>query len=260
MLATTELRPRDLASNPQDTPSTTRIPANSAADYRWPVALLLIIGAILALPFDLVAAQFFMSDPFPGELRSLIHKAEFFGHAYGIMGIVFTIYLLCEHQRKNIPQLLATAFMAGVACDVFKILIHRVRPVDFSFAPGEASFLGLSFLHAESWGQLFASEYHSFPSAHTATAVAFAMALGTMFPRGAKWFLVLAGICAISRFDGGAHYVSDTFVGGLVGYTCGYWMLSKPVTAWFRRQRMEDWTTWPRGMSMLGAGVRTERS
>jgi membrane-associated phospholipid phosphatase len=202
--------------------------------FSWLLAMSLVIVAIVAIPFDVVLAQFFMSEPFPGELRNLIHKSEFFGHAYGILGIVFTIYLICEDRRRQLPRVLATAIAAGLLCDLVKILVHRVRPVDFSFASGESTFLGISFLHADSVGQIFESSYHSFPSAHTATAVAFAMALGAMFPQGARWFIVLSGLVAASRFDGGAHYVSDTFIGGLVGYAAGCWMLGQSwVSRWF---------------------------
>lgn len=198
------------------------------------VLLTLMVAALLALPFDVTLARFFMSDPFPGELRSLIHKVEFFGHGYGILGIAFTIYLLCEPKRKHLYRLLSTALLAGVMCDAIKLLFHRVRPVDFSFANGESTFLGLSFLHGESWSDVFNSAYHSFPSAHTATSVAFAIALGAIFPKAAKWFLTLAVTVAVSRFDGGAHYVSDTCIGGLIGYVAACWMLGNtPASRWF---------------------------
>ena len=185
----------------------------------------LLIAAAVAMPFDVPLARFFLSDPFPGELRSLIHKTEFFGHAYGIAGIAFTIYLLCEDRRRQLPRLLCTALFAGVACDFIKILVHRMRPVDFTFLPGDSTFLGISFLHAESFSDIFESAYHSFPSAHTATSIAFAFVLGAMYPKAAKWFLTLAITVAISRFDGGAHFVSDTCIGGLIGYLVACQML-----------------------------------
>lgn len=186
------------------------------------VTISLLALAALALPWDVSLAKFFMSDPFPGELRSLIHKTEFFGHAYGIAGIAFTIYLINESRRRQLARLLATAFLAGIACDIVKLLVHRTRPVDFSFAEGASTFHGLSFLHAESISQIFDSSFHSFPSAHTATSIAFAFALGAMYPKAAKWFLALGVMVAVSRFDGGAHFVSDTCIGGLLGYVSSY--------------------------------------
>lgn len=209
---------------------------NSAYQLRPLVVALLAAGAVVAFPFDVILSQFFMSDPLPGELRSLIHKTEFFGHGYGILGIAFTIYLISHSRRRELPRLLGTTAVAGILCDAVKMTVHRVRPVDFSFAAGESTFKGLSFLHAESFGQMFESSFHSFPSAHTATSVAFAMALGRMYPQASRWFLVLAATVAISRFDGGAHYVSDTFVGAIIGYATGCWMLgTSKVSAIFAR-------------------------
>lgn len=208
-------------------------PLQTNQRVKMSVVLTLAAGACLVMPWDVPIAAFFMSDPFPGEIRSLIHKTEFFGHAYGILGIAFTIYLLSEHRQRQLPRLLCSALVAGIACDVVKLLLHRTRPVDFSFAAGESTFLGLSFLHAESWGEVFNSAYHSFPSAHTATSVAFAIVLGAMYPKAARWFITLAVAVAISRFDGGAHYVSDTCIGGMIGYVVACWMLGE--TAWSRR-------------------------
>ena len=196
---------------------------------------LVVVGALLVavavLPFDVALARFFMSDPFPGELRSLVHKTEFFGHAYGIIGIAFTIYLLCDDRRRQLPRLLCTSLSAGLACNLVKMSLHRTRPVDYVFSSDDPTFLGLSFLHAETISEIFRSEFHSFPSAHSATAIAFAMVLGAMFPKASKWFLFLAIMVAISRFDGGAHFVSDTFVGGVIGYLVAWRMMSNSAVS-----------------------------
>ena len=199
----------------------------------WRIVLGLLAGALCFLPFDLWLARWFMGGNLPGELRNMVHKSEMFGHAYGVLGIALSIYFVAEHRRHQIPRLLASAFSAGLASDVVKILFHRVRPVDFSFAAGDWTFRGLSFLHVDSWGGIFDSQFQSFPSAHTATATGFAMGLAAMYPRAAKWFLFVAALCAASRFDGGAHFVSDTFIGGLVGYLCGVFVHGdNPVARW----------------------------
>ena len=201
----------------------TRESLSSHTKTNWWLIGGLLVAALLAMPWDVSLAQFFLSDPFPGELRSLVHKTEFFGHGYGILGISFTIFLLCEQRKRQLVRLLATAAGAGVACDLLKLLVHRTRPVDYSFEVGGDTFLGLSFTNAESIADIFSSSNHSFPSAHTATAVAFAMVLAAMFPKAKTWFLTLAAAVAISRFDGGAHFVSDTLVGASIGYVvaCG---------------------------------------
>ena len=203
---------------------------------RYAVIAGLGLCGLVVLPFDVPLASFFLADRLPGELRSLIHKTEFFGHIYGILGITLTIYLLDESKRRYLPRLLSVATAAGLACDVVKVFFHRIRPCDFSFGAGESTFLGLSFFHVESVHEIYQSSFHSFPSAHTATAVAFAMTLGCIYPKAARWFLVLAALVAVSRFEGGAHYVSDTCIGAIVGYVVACQFLAQgSVGSWFDR-------------------------
>ncbi len=203
---------------------------------RYPVLGCLLLLAVISVPFDVRLAQFFMQGHTPGELRSLIHKSEFFGHAYGILGIAVTMYLLDETRRRYLPRLLAAAFSAGIVCDVVKIMIPRIRPREFSFASGESTFLGLSFLHVDSVREIYESSSHSFPSAHTGTAVAFAMVLGCIYTKAARWFIVLAVLVALSRVDGCAHYLSDTCVGAVIGYVTACCYLGHGVVGqWFER-------------------------
>jgi hypothetical protein len=76
----------------------------------------------------------------------------------------------------------------------------------------------------------------SCPSAHVATAVAAALALGTVYPRGVRMFSLIAGFVAVHRIQTGAHFLSDTLWGAAVGYLA--WMLmyrSSFSGGWFDR-------------------------
>lgn len=235
-------------------------PQASPLHFHWPVAAILLVAALLILPFDVHLAQLFADGLIPGELRRAIHKTEAFGHIYGVLGIVITLYLVCVDQRRKLARLLSTAVLAGLSADIIKLMIHRIRPVDYSFSDdGASTFQGFSILNVDSFGQLFDSQLQSFPSAHTAVAVGFALALGAMFPAAARWFLILAAACAASRFDGGAHYVSDTLIGALVGYACAAWTMGETrLAARFTRyeratpEQWNFWSPWPnRGTSTL---------
>lgn len=179
---------------------------------------LLIVGGLAIMPLDVMLSRVFMDGLMPGELRAIFRRAEVFGHAYGIAGIAITIYLLDVSNRVRLPRLILNALAAGLSADLLKVMIWRLRPRGYDW-DGGPTFLGTIFT-SEHWelSYLLDSDRHSFPSAHTATAVAMAMTLSWMYPKGRMWFAVLAFLCAMNRIDGGAHFPSDVFFGAAVGY------------------------------------------
>jgi undecaprenyl-diphosphatase len=58
---------------------------------------------------------------------------------------------------------------------------------------------------------------HSFPSGHTATAVAGAIVLSSFVPRAAPLFAILAAGVAYSRLYVGAHFPLDIVGGAVIG-------------------------------------------
>lgn len=61
----------------------------------------------------------------------------------------------------------------------------------------------------------------SFPSGHSATAFAAAVAVGIFYPRLRRPLLALAAVVALSRVYLGVHYASDVLVGTLLGVLLG---------------------------------------
>ncbi|MGW5473510.1 phosphatase PAP2 family protein [Streptomyces chartreusis] len=57
----------------------------------------------------------------------------------------------------------------------------------------------------------------SFPSGHTAAAVAFTVAVACTWPAAGVWCAVPATMVAIERVQSGAHYPSDVVVGAVIG-------------------------------------------
>lgn len=62
----------------------------------------------------------------------------------------------------------------------------------------------------------------SFPSGHSATAFAVAVAVGLVHPRLRGPLLALAAVVALSRVYLGVHYVFDVVAGTLLGVAIGY--------------------------------------
>jgi undecaprenyl-diphosphatase len=88
---------------------------------------------------------------------------------------------------------------------VLKRLIGRVRPG----RENAGKFLGPSWKHA--------NFRESFPSNHTACAVALSALLSHYYPQAALTFWGLAVICALLRYVLDAHWPSDVVGGALVG-------------------------------------------
>ena len=113
--------------------------------------------------------------------------------------------------RVALPVGLAVAFAAIFAL-VLKRSIGRVRPG----RENAGRFLGPTLRHA--------SHRESFPSSHTACAVALSAMLARLYPEAALTFWALAGICGALRYLLDAHWPSDIVAGFIVGYVSSEFM------------------------------------
>ena len=117
-----------------------------------------------------------------------------------------------EDATRKAVTLVAAVALTSLACGILKRLFGRVRP---GREPA-GKFLGPSFqLHGH-------SHRHSFPSGHTASALALTAMLAAFYPHGwtTFWFLALA--CAILRYILDAHWPSDIVAGLAVGYVVAH--------------------------------------
>jgi len=115
--------------------------------------------------------------------------------------------------------LFAVVAASGLAVDLLKVVFGRTRP-KLLFADGLYDFTWLG-LRADHW---------SFPSGHAATAAAVMAALWCLWPRPILLYGLLAGLVALSRIVTGAHYLSDTVMGALIGV-----LTARYLAVWFAR-------------------------
>ncbi len=78
-------------------------------------------------------------------------------------------------------------------------------------------------------------ESTSFPSGHSASAFAFANAVGAQIPLLGVPLHFLAGAVAYSRVHTGVHYPGDVIIGSLIGSVSGDLVASS--AAWWIRRR-----------------------
>jgi membrane-associated phospholipid phosphatase len=111
--------------------------------------------------------------------------------------------------------LLAAVVAASLLSMVIKRLVGRVRPG----RPREGEFLGPSWRHD--------NRRESFPSSHSASAVAMSVVLSRLYPEAALVFWALALVCAALRYVVDAHWPSDVLGGIALGHAVGsgVWLL-----------------------------------
>ncbi|MGH7193299.1 MAG: phosphatase PAP2 family protein [Candidatus Saccharimonadales bacterium] len=180
--------------------------------------LLMLALACLALLADLPVARWAAGRDYPRAVRELMSIAEALGHGVGVTLIVVTIFVLDPAARRRLPRFIAAVALGGLGANVVKLLIARDRP-------GAVDLLNVEVVRTfGDWLPLAhnGSLHQSFPSAHTATAVAMALMLSALYPRGWRLFGTLAALVAAQRVLSGAHFLSDVWAGAAVGWLVAF--------------------------------------
>ena len=185
--------------------------------WRWIfITVMLLCCGIFALPHDFGIARFIQTGSLPHSLYEILEKAETFAHGIGIAAILIVLFVVDFSHRWAIPRVILAVVSAGLAANGIKLLVGRLRPYAADLT-AEFTDSFTSVLPLFSVG----STERSSPSAHTTVAVAFAIGLGWLYPRGRYIFLTLAALAAAQRIAGSAHFLSDVFWGGSLGYFLG---------------------------------------
>jgi len=190
--------------------------------WRKAVALilttLLVVGAI-SLIDQPVARLMARNDPAVVDAFKVITRFGEGGFILYPAGVIIIIAMAIRQLRPSFIAALErvaarTGFIfacvatAGLAADVLKIVFGRTRP-PLWLAGDESGFAFMRY----SW------KFNSFPSGHTTTSFAAAVAFSALFPRWRIVFFAMAGLIAVSRLALDAHYPSDVFAGGALGIT-----------------------------------------
>jgi membrane-associated phospholipid phosphatase len=136
------------------------------------------------------------------DLRLLSRSAD---HSVLWLSIAGALALVPGRPRRAALLGAASIGLASVSVNVIaKMLLRRPRPDRSTAAVPMARLVRMP--HST-----------SFPSGHSASAFAFASAVGTQLPRLALPLQLLAAAVAYSRIHTGVHYPSDTIVGASIG-------------------------------------------
>jgi membrane-associated phospholipid phosphatase len=193
---------------------------------RAPLAVRAFVALVITLAFLLIPAfgdqwayaHFYQAKLYDHDWAMALRAT---GTLYVWIPVSLIIWLVQREQdvvaaRRRALLVLGAPVIAGLLCEVLKLVIRRERPdVD----AGNWVF--------RSWSEhTFSSAGLSTPSSHTIVAFAAATMLSRIYPR-ARWvFYLLALGCGVTRVLSHAHYFSDVTFGALLGWAVGWgvWM------------------------------------
>lgn len=197
-------------------------PATVAATRGWsppsgylggvvPVPLVLFALAALAVStIDEPLARARLHGVLPGAVLDVLERIETFGHGVGLFVVLSAAWLIDPARRRLMPRLIACGCGAGLAADVVKLTIARLRP--WAWIDQSGGTLPSQFVRWFPLGTNTSMD-QSFPSAHTAAAFGLALGLSALYPRGRRLFLTTAALVAAERVVFSAHYASDVLAG-----------------------------------------------
>jgi len=178
----------------------------------WMLAIALAVLGVVSLFWDLEISRLATSIKIPGDVRKAIHLSEAFAHFSGVVVILGTLMIVDMKNRARLIQACLLVTTSGVVSNAAKYIIPRYRPHSLAEAsiPIQSSWETWGVPWSGSW---FEEAVRSFPSGHSATAVALAIALSFIYPRGQWMFAVLAFMACLQRLVSGAHFLSDIIAG-----------------------------------------------
>lgn len=177
--------------------------------------------AILCMPWDIELSKSVRSLHVPGDINKAIQLSESVAHTITCVFLFSCLYWTDIRNRSKIFLGGMFVLFCGVLANLAKGIIPRARPHSMDLLPPESqptnswSVWGKPF--TESW---FDESIRSFPSGHSATAIAVALSLTFIYPRGKWFFFAIASMACFQRIECGAHYFSDVFSGVTITLIC----------------------------------------
>lgn len=182
-------------------------------------AILVLSGLFIltfgVMPWDVTLSTTALKWKMPGDLRRLMQFGEAFAHTLGCLVILGSLLWIDVKNRIKLWRVVAFVMICAATANAAKYFIPRSRPYTYQEVFPESTWETFGSPLTKSW---FDEAVRSFPSGHSATAVAMAIGLSYVYPRGRWLFMSLALLAIAQRLFSAAHYASDLAAGATI--TC----------------------------------------
>ena len=172
------------------------------------ICLGILLATLISFYLDVRISQGFES------IRNYFLTDLFMGITFVSSGVIIffiltSLFLWKENKRKYILPLWVTLALSAIVSFLLKIAIKRPRPYQINV---------VSALFEEASHNIW---NFSLPSFQAMLAFCAIPILSKEFPKLKYIWIVFAVLIAISRVYLGVHFMSDIFIGGLIGYFLG---------------------------------------
>ena len=182
------------------------LPCNFFTPMNWILLASLAVASGILMLIEHAGVRTTLVLNFKGDVKRETRWIAQYGQAVCTLVAAALVIQLDPRKQKAVIPLLVATFGVSVVATVIKRIVGRVRPN----RENAGKFLGPSFKHA--------NFRESFPSSHSANAVAMSVILAFLYPPAAITFWTLALLCAGLRYVLDAHWPSDVLGGVALGY------------------------------------------
>ncbi len=175
------------------------------------LVLIILLGACVVLMLlERAGAPTTLALTFKGDLKRETRWLAQYGQGACTLVAVLIVWQLDEARRRYVVAMVVAVFGVAIVAMLIKRLVGRVRPG----RENAGKFLGITLRHA--------NYRESFPSSHSASAIALSVFLAMMYPPAATVFWGLGIVCAVLRYLMDAHWPSDVLGGVALGYAAAH--------------------------------------
>ena len=179
----------------------------------WPIFIALIAASAILMILERRGVPLTLNLTFKGDIKRESQFLAQYGQSVCTPIIAILVWQLDGRGGRAALALLCAVMATSASAFVIKRLAGRVRPN----RENAGRFLGLTLKHA--------NYRESFPSSHSACAVALSTALARLYPAAGITFWSLAIITALLRYVLDAHWASDVVFGCALGYIVAHYVL-----------------------------------